>query len=80
MVHVFKIGGVLVGSLAFPALIFAAFEGGEQALPAGALVLATVVVLLALHLSPDGFSPDYILTMRTRAGALSSFFFFSRRR
>ena len=79
MVHVFMIGGVLVGSLAFPALLFAAFEGSGLVVPATALVVATGLVLLALALSPTGFSPDYLMVMRLLGGALTSFFFFSRR-
>jgi hypothetical protein len=79
MVHVFMIGGVLLGSLAFPALLFSAFEGGGTIVPAGALAVATGLVLLALWLSPTAFSPDYLMVMRMLGGALTSFFFFSRR-
>ena len=78
-VKVLVMGGVVIGGAASAALLSAVSENEAQLVSIAGLILAWLMVLAAVYLTPAPFSPDHIMAMRLPAGMADTTFVFRRR-
>ena len=78
-VNVLMTGAVVFGGAASAALLVALLENLAQLVPLAGLIVAVLMVLAALYLTPAPLSPDYIMAMRLLAGLAALTCVFRRR-
>ena len=78
-VNALMTGAVVFGGAASAALLVAQSKNKAQLVSLAGLIVAGLMVLAALYLTPAPFSPDHIMAMRLLAGFAAATFVFRRR-